>query len=181
MWVSTDVVYYDFSNAFDSVNHDLILKKLKMEYKIDGRLPKFIMTYLRGREQSAVIHNCKSSNKPVLSGVPQGSIIHHRTNTFRLVYRWFTARAQPKDSDGPVCWQHKNLEIDCQRKWSWNASEGYDYLNEWARSNKMKFHPMKCKVVSIHNRPSPLAMLPFHVFNIRWERVNLIMQRMKKI
>ena len=29
----------------------------------------------------------------------------------------------------------------------------------------MKFHPKKCKVVSICNRPSPLAMLPFIVFH----------------
>ena len=27
--------------------------------------------------------------------------------------------------------------------------------------NKMKFHPDKCKVVTIKHRPSPLAMLPF--------------------
>ena len=36
-----------------------------------------------------------------------------------------------------------------------------DYLHQWARQNKMKFHPLKCKVVTIHSRPSPLTMLPF--------------------
>ncbi len=40
-----------------------------------------------------------------------------------------------------------------------------DYLYEWATQNKMKFHPKKCKVVSIGNRPSPLGMLPFVVFH----------------
>jgi hypothetical protein len=42
---STDVVYFDFSKAFDSVNHDLILKKLKESYGIDGRFLKFIKNY----------------------------------------------------------------------------------------------------------------------------------------
>ena len=44
--LSTDVVYFDFSKAFDSVNHDLILDKLKNSYSIDGRLLKFLKNYL---------------------------------------------------------------------------------------------------------------------------------------
>ena len=71
----TDVVYFDFSKAFDSVNHDLILNKLKHMYNIDGRLLKFIANYLSGREQCVVLGNVKSETKPVLSGVPQGSIL----------------------------------------------------------------------------------------------------------
>ena len=47
--LSTDVVYFDFSKAFDSVNHDLIIHKLKYSYGIDGRFLKFIIDYLNGR------------------------------------------------------------------------------------------------------------------------------------
>jgi len=36
--VRTDVVYFDFQKAFDSVNHDIILNKLKHQYGIDGSL-----------------------------------------------------------------------------------------------------------------------------------------------
>ena len=71
----TDVIYFDFAKAFDSVNHDLILKKLKRRYNIDGRLLKFLVNYLCEREQCVTIGNVKSSVKPVLSGVPQGSIL----------------------------------------------------------------------------------------------------------
>ena len=44
--LSTDVVYFDFSKAFDSVNRDLILVKLENSYSIDGRLLKFLKKYL---------------------------------------------------------------------------------------------------------------------------------------
>ena len=56
--------YFDFSKAFDSVNHDLILSKLKNMYGIDGRLLKFIQKYPHGREQSVVLENCVSTSKP---------------------------------------------------------------------------------------------------------------------
>ena len=41
-----DVVYFDFAKAFDSVNHDCILEKLKYQFNIDGFLLKFIKEYL---------------------------------------------------------------------------------------------------------------------------------------
>ena len=37
-----DVIYFDFAKAFDSVNHDLILYKLKYKFNIDGLMLKFI-------------------------------------------------------------------------------------------------------------------------------------------
>ena len=61
--LSTDVVYFDFSKAFDSVNHDLILDKLKNCYSIDGRLLKFLKNYLCDREQRVALDGVKSPAK----------------------------------------------------------------------------------------------------------------------
>jgi hypothetical protein len=49
--------------------------KLKEMYGIDGRFLVSIKNYLQGREQSVVIENCVSLSKPLLSGVPRGSIL----------------------------------------------------------------------------------------------------------
>ena len=69
--LSTDIVYFDISKAFDSrFNFD----KLKNLYSIDGILLKFLKNYLCEREQSVVLDGVKSSSKPVLSGVPQGFV-----------------------------------------------------------------------------------------------------------
>ena len=56
----TDIVYFDFAKAFDTVNHDLILSKLKYQYSIDGRMLKFFKSYLSNRTQRVVLDNCTS-------------------------------------------------------------------------------------------------------------------------
>ena len=66
-----DIIYFDFAKAFDSVNHDIILKKLKSIYSIDSFLLQFIATYLKGRTQSVAVGGFVSSELPVLSGVPR--------------------------------------------------------------------------------------------------------------
>ena len=60
---STDIIYFDFSKAFDSVNHDIILHKLKYIYNIDGRMLKFLVNYLCDRQQCVTIENVKSSSE----------------------------------------------------------------------------------------------------------------------
>ena len=73
--MSTDVIYFDFFKAFDSVNHDIILYKLKYFYGIDGTLLKFLRSYLYGRKQCVILENYKSSARDVPSSVPQVSIL----------------------------------------------------------------------------------------------------------
>ena len=45
-----DVIYFDFAKAFDSVNHDIILNKLKNEFNVNGLMLKFVKEYLHGRK-----------------------------------------------------------------------------------------------------------------------------------
>ena len=71
----TDIIYFDFAKAFDTVNHDLLLSRLKFRYNIEGCLLKFFKNYLKNRRQKVVLDNCISNSVEVLSGVPQGSIL----------------------------------------------------------------------------------------------------------
>ena len=69
-----DIIYFDFAKAFDSVNHDIILHKLKYQFNIDGTMLNFLKSYLEDRTQRVVINGEQSSLVNVNSGVPQGSI-----------------------------------------------------------------------------------------------------------
>ena len=69
-----DAVYLDFRKAFDSVPHNELLVKL-WSFGITGNLWKWFKAYLFCRSQQVTINRCVSDPLPVVSGVPQGSIL----------------------------------------------------------------------------------------------------------
>ena len=71
---ATDVVYFDFAKAFDTVSHVKLLQKLKC-YGIDGSVYNVLENFLSGRCQQVVLPNGTSDSKLVTSGIPQGSIL----------------------------------------------------------------------------------------------------------
>lgn len=69
--IQTDVIYTDFSKAFDSVNHSVLTAKLKT-YAICDHLLTGISSYLVNRVQQVKINGFLSNKIPVPYGVPQG-------------------------------------------------------------------------------------------------------------
>ena len=70
----TGLVFIDYKKAFDLINHDILLAKLR-GYGIGERDLKRIGNYLTGRSQYVNIDGTLSQSKPVHLGVPQGSVL----------------------------------------------------------------------------------------------------------
>ena len=69
-----DAIYCDFMKAFDKVPHKRLVYKVE-KYGIKGNIIGWIDSFLSGRTQCVNINNHKSSNAPVTSGIPQGSVL----------------------------------------------------------------------------------------------------------
>ena len=71
---SCDTIYLDFRKAFDSVPHNELLFKL-WKIGITSNVWYWLKDYLTERNQCVSINGCSSAFLPVISGVPQGSIL----------------------------------------------------------------------------------------------------------
>ncbi|CAK1588779.1 unnamed protein product [Parnassius mnemosyne] len=67
-----DVIYTDFSKAFDRVSHVMLLRKLET-YGFSDPILAWLRSYLKGRNYFVVVNGFSSDIFPITSGVPQGS------------------------------------------------------------------------------------------------------------
>ena len=67
-------VFLDLKKAFDTVPHDILLKKL-YAYGIRGIALKLMKSYLTDRTQYVIYDGMQSTTLPISCGVPQGSIL----------------------------------------------------------------------------------------------------------
>lgn len=71
---SLDIIFIDFSKAFDRVPHDGMIRLLA-HYGVSSMLCNWIRDFLDGRSFQVRVGNSMSSTRLVKSGVPQGTVL----------------------------------------------------------------------------------------------------------
>ena len=71
---NVDVIYLDFSKAFDKLDIDITLQKL-LKMGVTNKLFHWLKAFLTNRKQLVLVEGSKSDPVAVRSGVPQGSVI----------------------------------------------------------------------------------------------------------
>lgn len=142
--LSTDVVYMDFKKAFDTVPHKRLMKKLE-SYGISNPILGWVQSFLTGRSQYVSVEGQFSKPMPVLSGVPQGSVLGPilfvvyindlPTNIASNIYLF---------ADDTKLF--KTIKSTEDRR---TMQEDLGRLQDWSDKWLLQFHPDKCKCMTI--------------------------------
>ena len=143
-----DVIYTDFSKAFDSVPHQRLLRKMK-SLGIVGDTLSWVKGFLSNRRQRVRVDDELSNWIDVISGIPQGSVlgpilfvifindmpemVESMCQLFGDDVKIFRS-VDLRDSEGNL-----KLQADLHKVWSWSE--------KW----QLPFNTGKCKVLHIGN------------------------------
>jgi hypothetical protein len=148
----TDAILLDFSKAFDKVDHEGLLLKLE-HYGIRSSLLLWIRSFLIGRTQKVLVDGAASSPTPVMSGVPQGTVLGP---LFFLVYINDISKGLSNGTkirlfaDDSLLYRTIKTPQDSEI-----LQKDLDSLQIWEKTWKMEFHPGKCQLLKITNKIRP--------------------------
>ena len=141
---SIDVIYMDFQKAFDVVPHRRLLGKIK-SYGISDEITAWVSSFLLGRSQRVCINGYESSEKPVISGIPQGSVLGPM---LFVIYINDLPDSVTSDTflfaDDTKIFKTIYDQHDCDILQNDLAS-----LSEWSKKWLINFHAGKCKHMHI--------------------------------
>ena len=158
------LVLLDRSAGFDTIDHDIMLSRLKTVLGIDGIALQWFKSYLTGRTQSMKIHDALSAVLMLIYGVPQGSVLgpllflvyllplRHLIKTHGLEMHGYADDTQiymscstPNDKI--------SVAEDCRR-----IEMCLHDIHSWMSNNKLKLNSEKTEIILIGTRVQVEAM-----------------------
>ena len=139
-----DAIYLDFSKAFDTVPHQRLLSKLG-SYGVSGNIKQWIQSFLTGRSQTVKVNNEESPAAPVISGIPQGSVLGP---LLFVIYINDLPGAVDSNvylfADDTKLLRKIETEADAKA-----LQRDLDILESWSERWLLKFNADKCHVLTI--------------------------------
>ena len=146
-----DAAILDFTKAFDCVPHERLKSKLH-HYGVRNKVLKWISMFLTQRQQRVIINGETSKWHPVISGVPQGTVlgpllfliyINDIVEELQCSIRLF--------ADDCILYTTVSSIHDCNK-----LQKDLDTVCQWASKWQMTFNPSKCNFMSVGLKRSKL-------------------------
>ena len=163
-------IYLDFSKAFDTVNHDILLQKLSM-YGVQDIALEWFRDYLANRSQYVTYNSMKSTKENITCGVPQGSILGPLLfliyiNDLATVSNAFLSVLFADDTNLFIA--GRDIEALCNR-----INEDLAKIQEWLFANKLSLNLKKTHYMIFTSKNKIVPDIDIRINNVRIERVHV--------
>ena len=161
-----DCIYLDFAKAFDTVPHKRLLNKLKA-YGISGELLNWIKAFLSDRTQTVKVNGVSSETDPVISGIPQGSVLG--PILFIIFINDILDNVQSEGflfADDTKVFRSVGSKADAEA-----LQADIDTLEEWSNTWLLRFNPKKCHVLSLGRIEDTMYTMRYKVYDKEMEHV----------
>ena len=146
------LVMLDLSAAFDTIDHTILLNRLRDYYGIKENALKWFRSYLENRTQSVIIDDAMSEPMPLRYGVPQGSVLgpllftaymaplRNVIKSYGLNYHCYADDTQLYISFSPVSEDEEDQVIN-------NLENAIKDIKSFMLANKLKLNDEKTEVI----------------------------------
>lgn len=146
--LNVDIIYYDISKAFDTIEHTRLLAKLKL-IGLGPNIVSWIESFVGNRTFTVNINNSLSSSSPVFNrGVPQGSLLG--PILFNLYMHDLVNNTQFPDLIIKAYADDHNAYIIYKTPPKDNPLQAFtDHFSKWCLTNGLSLSELKCKVLRL--------------------------------
>ena len=172
--LSTIAVFIDFSKCFDTLNRDILIKKLEI-YGVRGVPLDLLKSYLENRYQAVKVNNVMSNFMPINVGVPQGSVLGP---ILYLIYVNDLPNISDEFStclfadDTTLIFEQPNIKFVTKYELFKKCDVGVNLFYSWCCANRLSINISKTNLMLFSNTLTPLDVADIFMNNVKIEYVS---------
>ena len=169
--LSVFLVLLDLSAAFDTINHEMLLRTLNSRYHISGKVLQWVSDYLTGRSFRVGVAGSVSTSRALGVGVPQGSVLgpilfNLYTAPLNDIFTRHRVKAQFYADDTQFWCSYDHTSPGSETAARSQINQVFIEVRDWMMTNHLMINPSKTVFLPISRRADLSIISPLDLDGI---------------